>query len=250
VNARIKRVFIGMTDPNPNICGRGVQRLMNQGVEVDFFDLDLVRQIMDANRDFIAYYEAAKRTEPGSSEPFEGPSRKELEVVERASLDDLSHEALSRYLAQRQMDIRVPSGKLWQMMERAGYVGRSEGGKLAPTVAGIVLFASEPAELLPQCRVSIEARKAGRTVPGDFEGPLITFRDHIEKFFKEQMRHFTEIRELYGRHTKSWMRSEHVSVARPSGRAGASGSHALPDGRATDTLHILVCRTYRSRPGG
>jgi ATP-dependent DNA helicase RecG len=82
------------------------------------------------------------------------------------------------------------------MMERAGYVGRTKKGKLAPTVAGIVLFASEPAEILPQCRVAIEAKKAGRTVPGDYEGPLLAFRDHLETFFKEQMRHFTEVREL------------------------------------------------------
>jgi len=45
VGARIRRVFVGMTDPNPDICGRGVQYLMNHGVEVDFFDLDLVHEI-------------------------------------------------------------------------------------------------------------------------------------------------------------------------------------------------------------
>ena len=81
-------------------------------------------------------------------------------------------------------------------MERAGYVGRTKKGKLAPTVAGTVLFASEPAEILPQCRVAMEAKKAGRTVSGDFEGPLLGFRDHLETFFKEQMRQFTEVREL------------------------------------------------------
>jgi ATP-dependent DNA helicase RecG len=81
-------------------------------------------------------------------------------------------------------------------MERSGYAGHSIKGKLAPTNAGIILFASQPAEILPQCRVSIEAKKAGRTVSGDFEGPLLGFRDHLERFFKTQMRHFTEIREL------------------------------------------------------
>lgn len=81
-------------------------------------------------------------------------------------------------------------------MERAGYVGRTKKGKVAPTMAGIILFATEPAEILPQCRVAIEAKKAGRTVSGDFEGPLLGFRDHLERFFKEQMRQFTEVREL------------------------------------------------------
>ena len=196
VGARIRRVFVGITDPNPDICGRGVQYLMNHGVEVDFFDLDLVRQIMDANREFIDYWEAAERTTSTLAEPFEGPSGKELEVVERASLDDLSRDELSRYLGGRKNKIRVPSNELWKLMERAGYVGRTKKGKLAPTVAGTVLFASEPAEILPQCRVAMEAKKAGRTVSGDFEGPLLGFRDHLETFFKEQMRQFTEVREL------------------------------------------------------
>ena len=196
VGARIRRVFVGITDPNPDICGRGVQYLMNHGVEVDFFDLDLVRQIMDANREFIDYWEASERSTSTLAEPFEGPSGKELEVVERASLDDLSWDELSRYLGGRKNKIRVPSNELWKLMERAGYVGRTKKGKLAPTVAGTALFASEPAEILPQCRVAMEAKKAGRTVSGDFEGPLLGFRDHLETFFKEQMRQFTEVREL------------------------------------------------------
>ena len=51
VGARIRQVFVGMTDPNPDICGRGVQYLMNHGVEVDFFDLDLVHEIRKLIRD-------------------------------------------------------------------------------------------------------------------------------------------------------------------------------------------------------
>jgi len=196
VSARIGRVFVGMTDPNPDICGRGVQYLLNHGVEVDFFDLDLVRQVMDANREFINYWEASERTTSALAEPFEGSSGKELEVVERASLNDLSHDELSHYLARRKIRLRVPSDKLWKVMERAGYVGRTKKRKLAPTVAGTVLFASQPAEILPQCRVAIEAKKGGRTISGDFEGPLLAFRDHLEGFFTEHMRHFIEIREL------------------------------------------------------
>ena len=194
--ARIGRVFIGMIDPNLDVQGRGVQYLIKHRVEVDFFDLDLVGQIMDDNREFIDYCEATERTAPNGTELFEGPSGKELQIVERASLEDLSHDELSRYLTARKINLRVSSNKLWKMMERAGYVGRTKKGKLAPTVAGTVLFASEPAEILPQCRVAIEAKKAGRTISGDFEGPLLAFRDHLEGFFKKQMRHFTEIREL------------------------------------------------------
>lgn len=195
IGARIGRVFIGMPDPNPNILGRGIDYLMKNRVEVGFFDTELTEQIRDANQTFIAYYENADRL-TANAESFEGPSRKEVELVERASVDDFSHEALTLYVARRELNLTVPSEKLWHMMERAGYLGRTAAGKLVPTVAGVVLFAAQPAEISPQCRVSMEAKKAGRTVSGDFEGPLMGFRDHLDKFFKDNMRHFTEIQEL------------------------------------------------------
>ncbi len=196
VNARVGRVFIGMTDPNPDICGRGVQHLLNHGVEVDFFDVDLVRQIREDNRNFIDYYESLESRTANATEQFEGPSLYELEVVERCTLEDFSHDAILTYLAKREIGVSVPSNALWKLMERAGYVARNSKGKLSPTVAGIALFATAPAEILPQCRVSFEARKAGRSVSDDFEGPLILFRDHLDKFFQNQMRYFTEIREF------------------------------------------------------
>jgi ATP-dependent DNA helicase RecG len=196
VNARIGRAFIGMTDPNPDICGRGVQYLLNHGVEVVFFDLDLVRQIWGENQSFIDYYEALEGGTGSATEQFEGASRYELEVVERASLGDFSHDAIQTYLAKREIEVSVPSNALWKLMGRAGYIARNSKGKLSPTVAGVTLFATDPAEILPQCRVSFEARKAGRSVSDDFEGPLILFRDYLDKFFQDQMRYFTEIREF------------------------------------------------------
>jgi ATP-dependent DNA helicase RecG len=195
-NARVGRAFIGMTDPNPDICGRGVQHLLNQGVEVDFFDVDLVRQIREENQGFIDYYESANDRGKNSTEQFEGPSSYELQVIERASLNDFSTDAIQMYLEKRKLEFGLPSPVLWRHMELAGYLARNSKGKLSPTLAGIVLFAGSPSEILPQCQVSIEAKKAGRTVTADFEGPLIQFRDHLDKFFQDNMRHFTEIREF------------------------------------------------------
>lgn len=194
--ARIGTVFVGMTDPNPDICGRGITHLQKAGVEVAFFDNDLGSAVRDVNREFIEYWEAQEKKSPESAEPFEGPSDKELEVVARASLGDLSKTALQRYLDECELNVAVPSKELWRRLERGGYVGRTKSGKQVPTVAGIVLFAEKPSEILPQCRVSIEAKKAGRTIPADFDGPLMGFRDHLEGFFKEYMRYFTEVREF------------------------------------------------------
>ena len=49
----ISRVFIGILDPNPAICGKGYWQLFDANIEVDFFPSELVRQVAEINQTFI-----------------------------------------------------------------------------------------------------------------------------------------------------------------------------------------------------
>ena len=52
IQRRVKRVLIGMLDPDSRICGRGVRRLRDAGVEIQFFPPDLAAEVEDLNRSF------------------------------------------------------------------------------------------------------------------------------------------------------------------------------------------------------
>ena len=53
VNARIKRVWVGIEDPDPMVDRKGIKYLQENGVTVEMFDRDLQEQIRDSNKQFI-----------------------------------------------------------------------------------------------------------------------------------------------------------------------------------------------------
>ncbi len=53
VQKEIRRVVIGMLDPNPSICGRSFWRLYEAGIEIDFFPGEMTREIIELNRPFV-----------------------------------------------------------------------------------------------------------------------------------------------------------------------------------------------------
>jgi pyrimidine deaminase RibD-like protein len=55
ITKQVKRVVIGMLDPNPDIRGQGEWMLENHGISIGKFDADLVATIKSQNSEFIDY---------------------------------------------------------------------------------------------------------------------------------------------------------------------------------------------------
>ncbi len=72
IERRIKRVFIGILDPNSRIRGRGELRLRAAGIEIARFDPDLMSEIEELNRDFIREQDTGfrrRRTKAQTTDP-------------------------------------------------------------------------------------------------------------------------------------------------------------------------------------
>lgn len=54
IDKHIKKVVIGMTDPNPKVCGRGIKMLKEAGVEVEKGVLE--KECFELNRRFITFF--------------------------------------------------------------------------------------------------------------------------------------------------------------------------------------------------
>lgn len=88
---RVRSVRIGMLDPDSRICGRGVACLRAAGIEVRFFDPDLMAQVEELNRDFIRAKTVEERVHETPPSPPE-----EAAALDREACEDLARTYSSR----------------------------------------------------------------------------------------------------------------------------------------------------------
>lgn len=58
IERKVARVVIGMLDPNPSICGKGVRRLRDANIATELFPPDLAAKVEEQNRTFRRAIEA------------------------------------------------------------------------------------------------------------------------------------------------------------------------------------------------
>lgn len=95
VNARIKKAYVGIEDPDPKVKGNGIAYLAENKIEIDFFDKDLQEKILVANTRFLA--EATERAKLAEQEEIE-PAFTELDrLLDNFNLNDFSSDALEKF---------------------------------------------------------------------------------------------------------------------------------------------------------
>jgi predicted HTH transcriptional regulator len=139
------RAVIGIEDPNPKIKKRGIKYLRKHGVQVDFFDYDLADEIRLFNKDFInSMSNKSKASKNMSRIPKIDPAtRDESQPIWQSTTKDLSRVAIKKYLSYNGLPYRIPSAQLWQEFHKCGFLEKRKN-TYVPTIAGLVLFGSQP----------------------------------------------------------------------------------------------------------
>lgn len=203
VNARVKEVWIGIEDPDPDVDRKGIKYLEENGIKVHMFYPQFQKIIKEANKVFLK-----QAIERGS----ERKNKKEivLSVMEKTipamDIKGFSGKALNYYIEKSHLPFAADSKDLWLHFENAGVIQRIKKGnkeEYVPTGFGILLFGNNPREKYPQAVVKAKVKYGNNaSIPKDFEGPLVLIPNEIELWL-EQVLHSEISREKFQRKTKS-----------------------------------------------
>ena len=159
VNARIKKVWIGIEDPDPKVDRKGIKYLIDNGIDVEMFDADFQKMIREANKQFIK--EAEERAKnPNKNSPVIVLSQKE-KAAPNAVLKDLSFSDIEKFLKMAKLDVTVNTPDFYRIFSQLGLLEEKEND-LVPTGLGLLLFGERPQLLYPNALIRATYKTAGR----------------------------------------------------------------------------------------
>ena len=187
VLARIKKVWVGIADPDPTVDRKGIKYLQDNGVEVEMFDLDLQEEIQKGNERFIAQANerAATAREDRKAKPVVLSSHEN--AFASADVDDFSKDALERYRAAAKIEGAVGSQVWNRRMVQLGIL-KEGGGHLIPTGFGLLLFGKDPRAAMPQAGLLGTIHYADGTEElRDFAGPQILAPEAAMEWLRDKL---------------------------------------------------------------
>ncbi|MBU1095527.1 MAG: hypothetical protein KKB34_03520 [Bacteroidetes bacterium] len=182
VNARIKKVYIGIQDPHPSVAGEGIKILHKHKIDVEFFDADLAEEIRKENKDFIKYAEdEAKKVLDGEIAESVDPLDKALENV---TMEDFSIEAQEELISRAELKYKVGSKDFNKYLLQLGLIKTNTKTNITkPTGLGLLLFGKNPQLNFTQARVQFFINQPGADdITENFDGPVLLQPQKIQKY--------------------------------------------------------------------
>ena len=184
VNARIKKVFIGIEDPDPKVDRKGIKFLLDNGVEVEMFPPELQKIIREQNKQFIK--EAEERAKSIVKEKDYTLTQKE-NIELSASIDDLSQNAIKNFISKAGLNVEINSDKFYRIFNQLGYL-EFKNNTYYPTGIGLLLFGNRPQLKYPNALIRATFKTIGRNEDIEtFEGPITALTKQAMNWYEEKI---------------------------------------------------------------
>lgn len=186
VGARVKKVYIGAQDPDPNVAGEGINYLQEHGVEVDSFPANYRTEIIQYNREFIEQAKTrTKKGKPAVSQHI----LKELIFVENGT-ELLSEEALWEYgkaVVPKEMGASDWKESVLKNLSMIELVQKDKDGNYRITKDALIMFGKSPSDIMPQVCINYLSFRDRKLKSTDvYEGPMtLAIDDAMQRFERE-----------------------------------------------------------------
>lgn len=185
INARIKKVWVGIEDPDLTVDRKGIKYLQDNGVEVEMFDEDLQNVIRDVNKDFISNARERAKLLEEKIEVKLNDLENELDAFQ---LDDFLPDALNKYKEKSGIKYNVGSEDFSRLLLQQGFLARDERNHIFPTGNGLRLFGKNPSHAFPNSIVKLSFKRNDKEPQiEDLKDCLVLLPDQIESWLKDNL---------------------------------------------------------------
>lgn len=188
--ARVAKVYVGHSDPDPKADQKGISYLKDHGVEVDVYPRDLEKVIENENSEF---FQGAFARQVEASESVEKDYRTELEKATAGStMDKLSEPLVRKFISNLRKSASFDTDSDNEILEQYG-LAENNGKKVAPTGFGLLLFGENP-----QTKYLNAVIKATYKVNGQeramqtITGPIIEQTKKLYEWYQDKMDSFID----------------------------------------------------------
>ena len=94
IEARVKKVYIGIEDPDPTVSGNGIRRLQEHGIEVEMYPPELQKIIEEENKLFLEGAFNRRKQKPITT-PTSNPL---LQPIRETTISDLDSVLIDEFL--------------------------------------------------------------------------------------------------------------------------------------------------------
>jgi ATP-dependent DNA helicase RecG len=185
VNARIKKVWIGIEDPDPLVDRKGITYLEEHGIEVEMFPTELQDIIRLENQQFLI--EAEERA-MNPEEPTKAVKLSEKEEpISNTRLDDFSRREVETFIDKAKLNQVYGSDEFIRTFQRMGLLANTDQGYLL-TGFGLLLFGEQPQLNFPNSLIRATFKMQGRDEEVQtFEGSLPRQIDQVQAWYETRI---------------------------------------------------------------